>query len=237
MKNLYNLLDNDALDINNTYPGIVVRKGMGLIAGILILFLCVISFIPYPDKIRLESTIDPINKRFIFNTDTSTFKLVKLFLIKGQHVVKHDKLALLVNYNTGQQKDVYAPFSGTFLMSGINNDKISLYVLCQDTLTNNVSFELNTSDCRAMRSRQKVTIEISEGAVPLNGFINSVTPIPLGSKCLIVVSLAPLDRIRLQTKVNKVVLQPIPVTIEVYFNTLTVLHKAFGVLSERFKSI
>lgn len=106
--------------------------------------------------------------------------------------------------------------------------------MCRDTLVNTILSELTTAECRGIKPMQKVKIEYTENEPPLNGLVKSITPIPLENKSSVLVLIAQSDQVRLQTKLKVVNLQPLSVIIDIYINKLTVLNKAFGVLTEKF---
>ncbi|WP_183575579.1 hypothetical protein HDF18_16880 [Mucilaginibacter sp. X5P1] len=233
MKNFKNLLDdNDALDINNTYPGIVVRKGMGLLFVFFVLLLGIMAFIPYPQKVNIETTINPVIKKFIYDIDTSTFKVSSFYKKNSQPVSLNEKVVILVNRATGEKKEISAPFAGQFFYTGNINGKSTFYILSLNTDIHEIDAEINTETAKAIKRSQKVQIKILNNDTPLRGYVSLVTLIPLTNKSNVAIIINSDDHVKLRNILKDDLIQPMKADIDIFINNQSVLNKAFGVLGD-----
>jgi len=103
-------MDDDALDINSTYPGIMARKGQLVMLVLVFAFLITLYLMPYLEKRKLECTISPATQIFLLSVNKTQVKRSAYFPASGQMVKKGTPLIIL----NGSVMPVVSPFDGIF---------------------------------------------------------------------------------------------------------------------------
>jgi uncharacterized protein (UPF0333 family) len=238
MRNFKNLLDDtDVLDINNTYPSLLVRKGMGLLFVFFVLLLGIMAFIPYPSKINAAATISQVSNKFVYTDDTADLKITTYYKKAGQFVSLNDKVALLINKKTGEKKELYAPFSGLFVSSGIIKEKNTFYILSLDKDLRQIEAEISAESGKRIKKLEKVHVQLVDNNLPLEGRVDDITSIPLTNKSKVTIRLNAEDLAALKSVFRTNPTEPINADISIYINNESVLNKAFGVLGDNFSSL
>jgi hypothetical protein len=234
MKDLSSLIDDeDVLEINNSYPSIIVRKGMGLLFIFFLLLLSLMAFIPYPEKIEIDTVLDSVSKRFVYQSDASDFKIEKILGKNNQKILKGDKMAIAINYNSGRKIDIIAPFEGNLIYAGPVRDNLKLYLLDINENIQRVTGLINSDKIKAVRKRQSASIGVVGTNNLFMGFVESIEPVPLKRQYLVTVKLNPSDQLVLKKILHNDILQPLNIHMAITINESSVLRKTFGILADQ----
>ena len=237
MDDLDDSINNDTLDINITYPGILIRKGMGLLLVFFVCFLSALSVIPYPNKIDIPFTINPVLKSFTYDIKGSGYELNTILKNINQPILKNEKIARLVNATNSHILEIKAPFDGVFFYTKDAKNGLKLYVFDVTVKPEIITVSTDDAQINNIKKDQVIDLKFGNNSRSLRGFVTPLNSTSLGNKYHVSIKLLPLDRDVLNEEINQNIFQPLSGKLEFQTNKVSFLNKALGMLSQNLNTL
>jgi hypothetical protein len=232
MKTLSNLLDNDdSLDINSTYPSLLVRKGMFILFIFFALLFLALSFIPYPEKETIKTSL--VTSLMVYPTYDRKLSIDSILIADNQEVHEGEVLVRLKNTENGKRTVLEAPFDGVFLYSGSKSTGYSFLLLDIKALSNSFRVEVDSMLMPSKAPLKRTQLIFSENDIIIDVKVKSITNIPNSNKVSIGFNISDVGK---QMIVNSFKKQKAPFKncqLIIFSNENSVLGKLVGVLNKK----
>lgn len=235
MKTLSNLLDNDdSLDINSTYPSLLVRKGMFILFIFFALLFLALSFIPYPEKETIKTSL--VTSFMVYPTYDKNLNIDSILIADNHEVHAGEMLVRLKNTESGEKTILEAPFDGIFVYSGNKSTGYSFLLLDIKALSNNFRVEVDSMLMSFKVLPKKAQLILSENDIIIDVKVKSITHIPNSNKVSVGFNISNVGK---QMIVNSFKKEKTPFKncqLIIFSNENSVLGKLVGVLNKKINS-
>lgn len=108
---LYNTRSEEAQEVIGRMPHWIIRWGITVMAGFIILLFMIAAFVKYPETISTQIQLAPLHSPTVVSSKTSG-SITQIFIADSQQVSKGQQLLQAISDSSGEEFSLAAPIEG-----------------------------------------------------------------------------------------------------------------------------